>query len=170
MDYGNRARVALGVLREMPCRFLELPFQVRGHTPGAEPASPCALLQLHELTNTRAPHAALGKRPSCVSAPALPFPHPSLPGPSKLQSTDLPPRVFPSRPCTGSGEESHPQPQRTHPMGTASRMDMPMWAATAMEQNSPSTRRGWGAPDPSARWKRRGHTKGGDARLGPTPG
>ncbi|XFG12231.1 hypothetical protein AB1E19_015855 [Capra hircus] len=27
VDYGNRARVALGVLREMPCRFLELPFQ-----------------------------------------------------------------------------------------------------------------------------------------------
>ncbi|XP_044788760.1 ATP-dependent RNA helicase TDRD9 isoform X5 [Bubalus bubalis] len=27
VDYGNRARVALGVLMEMPCQFLELPFQ-----------------------------------------------------------------------------------------------------------------------------------------------
>nr|XP_020767519.1 putative ATP-dependent RNA helicase TDRD9 isoform X2 [Odocoileus virginianus texanus] len=27
VDYGNRARVALGVLMEIPCQFLELPFQ-----------------------------------------------------------------------------------------------------------------------------------------------
>ena len=105
----------------------------------------------------------------CVcTCPVLPPPITSRPQQTAQHS--LPQRVFPRRPCTGSGEDSHPQPQRTHPMGTAFRVDTQTWAATAMEQNSPSTRRGRGAPDPSARSKRRGHTKGGDARPGPTPG
>ena len=51
-------------------------------------------------------------------------------------------------------------------MGTAFRGDTQTWAATAMEQNSPSTRGGGGHLTLS----HDGHTKGGDARPGPTPG
>ena len=71
---------------------------------GAEPASPGVLLQLHELTNTWAPHAAVGQRPSCVSAPALSFPHPSLPGPSKLHSTVSPNVSSPGDPALDLGK------------------------------------------------------------------
>lgn len=75
----------------------------------AEPARPCVLLQLHELTDTWAPHTPTRQRPSCVSASALSLPHPSLAGPSKLQSTGLPSPVFPSRPCTASDPTLNPE-------------------------------------------------------------
>lgn len=34
MDYGNRSHVDLDLLMEIPCQFLELPFQVRQAGPG----------------------------------------------------------------------------------------------------------------------------------------
>lgn len=34
MDYGNRSHVDLDLLMEIPCQFLELPFQVRQTGPG----------------------------------------------------------------------------------------------------------------------------------------
>ena len=113
----------------------------------AEPARLCVLLQLHELTDTWAPHTATGQGPSCVSASALSLPHPSLAGPSELQGTGPPSAVFPSRPCTASVPTLNPEASTpwVQPSAWTHRRGRPQrWSRTHPAH-------GWGVPDPATR-------------------